>query len=141
MHAVVRGRVYPTEAQERVEQAIMNIVAGSKCTVVRYDTHLELEVSLNEASSLEWLRQRIHDLRIIDATRVRLQSNWDGIESHLCLDKQAAFWERIRVIDDSDEIPPLGSIEIVLGFDTPTEFHSFVSWLTPRTEKGRIVER
>lgn len=139
MQAVVRGRVYPTEDQERVEQAVRNVLTGIECTVVQHDAYLELEASFNDIKSLEWLRQRVHDLRIIDATRSRLRSDWDGAVTRLCIDKQAAFLGRVRIVDDSQENPSLGYIEITLQFNGPTEFNRFVTWMTPRTENGRIV--
>ncbi|RDE13054.1 MAG: hypothetical protein C4K47_06680 [Candidatus Thorarchaeota archaeon] len=139
MQGVARGKVYPTEDQERVEQAIKTVLSGGECTVVDHEAYAELEIAFNEAKSLEWLRQRIQDLRIIDAARTRLQSNWDGVRTRLCIDKQAAFLGRVRIIDDSEESPSLGYIEIMLQFDGLREFNRFVTWMTPRTENGRIV--
>jgi predicted RNA binding protein with dsRBD fold (UPF0201 family) len=139
MQGVARARVYPTEDQVRVDHAIKNVLANSSCRVVQQEACLELEAPFNEAKSLEWLRQRIQDLRIIDATRTRLQSNWDGTETHLCIDKQAAFLGRVRIIDDSEETPPLGYIEVSMQFDGRSEFDRFITWITPRTENGRIV--
>jgi predicted RNA binding protein with dsRBD fold (UPF0201 family) len=139
MQGVGRARVYPTEDREKVEQALRNLLGECSCKPVQYEGYLELETSFNGTKSLEWLRQRIQDIRIIDASRTRLQSNWDGTGTRLCVDKQAAFLGRLRVIDDSEELPSLGYIEVSVEFENPAEFSRFLTWITPRTESGRIV--
>ena len=137
MQAVVRSRVYPTEDRERVEKAIANIFADLSYAIVEDETYFEVQSSLNRVGSLDWLRQRIHELKIIDAVRSRLLSNWSGSSTWLCLDKQAAFSGRVRIADDSEESPPLGFIEIVLQFDTEPEFQRFLTWFVPRTARTR----
>lgn len=140
MQTIVRSRVYPTENQERVEKAITNIFADLSYIVVENETHFEVRSPLNRVGSLDWLRQRIHELKIIGVVRSRLLSNWNGRSTWLCLDKQAAFSGRVRVADDSEESSPLGFIEIAFEFDTDPEFQRFLSWFAPRTVDGHVVE-
>lgn len=140
MQTIVRSRVYPTEDQERVEKAITNIFADLSYIVVEDETHFEVQSHVDRAGALDWLRQRIHELRIIDAVRSRLLSNWNGRSTWLCLDKQAAFSGRVRIADDSEESPPLGFIEIAFEFETDPEFQRFLSWFAPRTVNGHVVE-
>ena len=139
MQGVARARAYPTENQGRVEQAIRSVLGDGKCKIVQHEGYVELETTFSEAKSVERLRQRIQELRIIDAARTRLQSNWDGTGTRLRIDKQAAFLGRVRIIDDSEETPSLGYIEVSMQFNSRTEFNRFITWITPRTENGHII--
>ena len=75
----------------------------------------------------------------IDAARKRLQSNWNGTSTNIHFDKQAAFTRKLRIIDDNQELPPLGSIEMIVTFDSEQEFEEFVNWFTPPTKDGKII--
>jgi predicted RNA binding protein with dsRBD fold (UPF0201 family) len=100
---------------------------------------VELNIALNEYQHIENLRLMIHDMRIIDAVRLRLQRNWNGMNTIIHLDKQVAYHHKIRLIDDSEEEPPLGTIEIQLNFDDENGFEKFLRWFTPPTQNGKVM--
>jgi predicted RNA binding protein with dsRBD fold (UPF0201 family) len=139
MHILVSSPVYPTEDRNRVEQGLSNLFVSSQFVQRTLGERSILATESEERASLNWLRQCVHDLRIIDATRARLTANWNGSSTILRLDKQMAFMGRARVIDDSEETPPLGCIEVQLDFEHEEAFRGFVAWFTPPTKDGRVI--
>ncbi|MEM2142165.1 MAG: RNA-binding domain-containing protein [Candidatus Thorarchaeota archaeon] len=131
--------VYPTEDDRVVSDAISSLIIGAKPTLRNDGLPRELYFEGEGMDLLAELRSMIHNLRIIDTVKSRLILNWNGQESFILLDKQAATIKRLRLVDDSEETPPLGSIMVKLEFTSRLEFESVLSWLTPRTEDGRIV--
>lgn len=139
MISTVRCLVNPTEDAEIIKKALLNLFPESKADRREMKASMELNILLNDRNDLEILRQMIHDARIIDAVRLRLERNWNGINTLIRFDKQVACIPRIRVLDDSEENPPLGAIEIQLDFDDESEFEQFIHWFTPPTKDGKIV--
>lgn len=100
-----------------------------------------LIVTFEQREVLRIIRQMIHERRIIDAVRARLRSNWNGSDSSFVrFDKQAATLRKLRLIDDRDERPPLGSIQLECIMTGEDEFSDFLNWFVPPTENGRIVQ-
>ena len=135
----VRCQVNPTEDSELVNQALLNLFPDSSCIRRELQMGVELNIALNEYQHIENLRLMIHDMRIIDAVRLRLQRNWNGMNTIIHLDKQVAYHHKIRLIDDSEEEPPLGTIEIQLNFDDENGFEKFLRWFTPPTQNGKVM--
>jgi predicted RNA binding protein with dsRBD fold (UPF0201 family) len=98
-----------------------------------------LQSEVNTESSLGTFRNLIHENRVIDAARRILEMNWNGTISSLRIDKQAAYRNKLRILDLDDE-PPLGFIDIIVTMNDDTQFEEFLKWLTPPTKDGRIVK-
>jgi len=139
MDILVRCSVNPTEDSQKVEQALKHIIGPQNLTHEDHDEISELIFSEFNQESLGFVRQSIHKERIIDAARKRLLSNWNGTSTQIHFDKQAAFVGKLRIIDDSESLPPLGTIEIVIIFEDEIQFEEFLHWFTPPTKDGRIV--
>ena len=139
MRGLVKCPVYTTEDQERVRKAVGNVIISNEPSFETYDGLIELKLSFEGRNDLEWLRNRIHELRIIDAVRARLRFNWNGLETRISFDKQAAYHGRIKLLDDREELPPLGCIELQLEFNNESEFEGFLRYFTPPTKEGRVV--
>ena len=139
MNILVRCPVFPTEDENRVRSALYNLFATE---TPEFDTHDEqvLLIITNNRDALEIVRQSIHSMRIIDAARRKLMQNWNGIGTSLFFDKQAAYYGTLRLIDELEENPPLGCIELEITTDNDAEFENLVNWLTPPTKDGRIVK-
>jgi predicted RNA binding protein with dsRBD fold (UPF0201 family) len=135
----IRCPVYPTEDQERVRKAVENVIFSNEFSFETHEGISEFRVSFEGKNNLEWLRNRIHELRIIDAVRARLRFNWNGLETRIIFDKQAAYHERIKLLDDREELPPLGCIELKFEFDNEDEFEGFLKHFTPPTKGGHVV--
>jgi predicted RNA binding protein with dsRBD fold (UPF0201 family) len=140
MEVFITCPVNPTEDIGKVEKALENLLGMSTFAVADNDDVLEISKSSTNRDTMNLIRQTIHETRVIDAARKRLKSNWNGTTTKIYFDKQAAFTRKMRIIDDNQELPPLGAIEIVLAFDSDSEFEEFVYWFTPPTKDGRIVD-
>lgn len=139
MEILITCPVNPTEDITRVRIALENLLGGPVSTATESDDISEISTSYNNRDGVSSLRQAIHETRIIDAARKRLESNWNGTSTKIYFDKQAAYAKKVRIIDDNQDFPPLGCIEVVYVFDSEQEFKEFVGWFTPRTKDGRII--
>ena len=128
--------IYPTEDTHLVSTAVKNLFPTADIEVDDNTIH----TTLASRDDVEWLRSRIFELRIIDATRSRLQANVRGASTRLLLDKQAALFGRVRIVDDSEESPPLGCIEVSFRFNRLSGLEDFMRWFTPPTENGHVVD-
>jgi predicted RNA binding protein with dsRBD fold (UPF0201 family) len=139
MKSTIRCIIHPTEDQERIEKAIENILGPVSLSSSTFDEFTEIYYPSVTKANLSMLRQLIHDKRILDAVRVRLRKNYDELVTFLHFDKQASFIGKIRLIDNTQEEPPLGAIEITFEFTSQSEFEEFLDWFSPRTKDGRII--
>lgn len=139
MQGSTKCPVYPTEDQDRVRKAVEYVINRNDFSYETHEGITELGISFEGRDSLEWLKSRIHELRIIDAVRARLRFNWNGLDTRIILDKQAAYHERIKLLDDREELPPLGCIELIFEFDNENEFENFLNYFVPPTKDGHIV--
>ena len=128
--------VFPTEDENRIEEALANLFhhVGTKHFHLEQCNNISLD--LTERDELSVLRQFVHELRIIDVMRRRLETNLIGTVTSFHLDKQAASLGKVRLLDDT---PPLGGIEIVIDFMNETELESFMSWFVPLTKDGKVI--
>lgn len=139
MQFTVKCLVYPTEDPQRVQDAIANIFGAVPVERIKKDGFPEIVSTELTQTNLTHIRQIIHDKRIIDAVRVRLLRNRDELNSTIFLDKQAAFVGKLRLLDNDNEDPPLGSIELLIDFAAESEFEKFLEWFTPPTKDGKII--
>ncbi|UCE10387.1 MAG: hypothetical protein JSW61_00240 [Candidatus Thorarchaeota archaeon] len=139
MNIEVACSVFPTENQYLVEKALTNLFGGVSLQREQKETITVLRTAADDREGIIWLRDRIHDLRIIDVARKLLIENWDEEQTYILFDKQAASQGRVRIVDDSDQDPPLGCVHTTLRFDSVKEFEDFLSWFAPMTQDGRII--
>lgn len=139
MHFIVKSLAYPTENPQRVQEAIENIFGSIPIEIVKKVNFSEISSPELVQTHLTHIRQAIHDKRIIDATRVRLLRNRDELTTMIFLDKQAASVGKLRLLDNENEDPPLGSIELRMNFVTDSEFEQFLTWFSPPTKDGKII--
>jgi len=127
----VRAPVKPTEDVEKVKKAVLNVFAGEVvvldegggyCTVEGYSTSREALVKLYNLIRAE---------QIEPAFRSYLLRNRRGNTITVLLHKQAAFMNKISLID-SDRESPLGAIHIEIETDNPDEL---IDWLAPPLEQ------
>ncbi len=131
--------VFPTEEIERVKAAVTNLFGNHSFETISED-HLRTLLFVSEKrSTVDLIRDLIYDLQILDVVRTRLIRNLESLESDIFLDKQAAYSGRLRIIDETQHKPSLGSIRLHLSFVSRSEFDDFLRWFSPRTEKGDVV--
>jgi len=141
MQILIKCLAHPTEDTNRVQEAIENLFGSIPFKIFERDDLLEIISTELTTSNLVHIRQIIHDKRIIDAVRARLNRNRDDLHSYILLDKQAAFVGKLRLLDNENENPPLGPIEIDFTFLTESDFEEFLEWFTPPTKDGKIISR
>ncbi len=139
MEVLVICPVNPTEDINKVSTSIENVLGRSDLSIIDSNQTQEISFSSTNRDTLNLVRQTIHENRIIDAARKRLSINWNGTSTKIHFDKQTAFAGKTRIIDDDQELPPLGSIEIIISFDSKSEFEDFINWFAPPTKNGRII--
>jgi predicted RNA binding protein with dsRBD fold (UPF0201 family) len=132
--------VYPTESAEKVEDCLLHLFPTMNTTTEKINGSWMVYAESRGLKSIEWMKTRIREIKIIDAVRRRLLSNWNGLETSVLLDKQAACSNRFRLLDDTEESPPLGSIQLVFTFDNEIEFQNTMKWIVPPTKDGRVVK-
>lgn len=140
MNIHVKCPVFPTENQEHIKSALANLFSDAPL-----DEEIDPDVTYfgfttSSQNILSSLRQLIHRTQIIDAVRVRLQSNLEELRTWLLIDKQTAFCGQLRLVASGDERPPLGCIEVIFQFEHESELEDFLVWLTPPTKNGRIIK-
>lgn len=135
MRVVVDCPTYPTEDPEKVLLAVTSLFPDLEFR----PTENGVRAETSGRSGLEWLRSRIFERRIIDATRARLYSNADDDHTRLHLDKQAGLHGRVRIVDEFEEEPPLGTIVVDFFFESTREMEEFIKWIAPPTEDGRAL--
>ncbi|RDE11085.1 MAG: hypothetical protein C4K48_12095 [Candidatus Thorarchaeota archaeon] len=141
MEITIRCPVHPTEDTERVKKAVETHLGDIPLGIVKHDQILEMTSTDTDRDRLSLVKQAIHEKRILAAVRTRLLKNFNDLEytTSIHLDKQAAFVGKFRLIDNDDENPPLGSIEIHLLFTSVPLFREFLDWFCPRTKDGKVI--
>ncbi len=137
MEILVRCPIYPTEDEERVCSALTYLFVSDGSCRETDDDYLML--MSNKRSSLNLIQQYIRNLRIINAVRKRVLSNWDGSRTFIYFDKQAAYNDKLRLVDETEEDLPLGCIELEVTFVDENEFERFLAWFAPPTKNGRVM--
>ncbi len=128
--------VYPTEDEGKVIKAMQTIIPFREEDVEVYgDVIKEVVVRKEGYESLIKLRSSFRNNRVLDTARSLLITSKGRLKT-LLFHKQAAYIGKVRLCDD-DSMSPLGVIRLKIRY----EGDPFVlaDWLTPRTEKGRIV--
>ena len=131
--------VFPTEDLEKVSIALTNLFPHINIDPESTQPMDKITMKISGKDSVAFLRQFVHETRIIDAVRKKLVANWTGSETIIHFDKQTAYIGKIRLIDEVDDVSSLGSIETKFIFENDTEFETFLSWFVPPTKDGRIV--
>ena len=141
MEMTIRCPVYPTEDIERVKKAVEAHLGNIQLEAVKHNEILEMTCTNPGRDCLSLVRHSIHEKRILAVVRTRLLKNFNDLEytTSMHLDKQAASVGKLRLIDNDDESPPLGSIEIHFLFTSVPLFREFLDWFCPRTKDGKVI--
>ncbi len=138
MRIIIRCPFFPTEASDLVTNAIHHIVPNVELGSIKGTECIWIQSEEMNESVLVPLREMIHENRIIDAARKTLRKSWTGTTAIMKLDKQAACYQKLRLVDQS-ESPPLGTIDIIISFEDDNQYDNFLTWFTPPTKDGKIV--
>jgi predicted RNA binding protein with dsRBD fold (UPF0201 family) len=137
MRIDVRCPVFHTEDEDRILLALNNFFVSSDLKY--HPKERVVKTTAVNRNALDFIRNAIHSSRIIDAVRSSLLRNMIGLETRMLIDKQAAYSGKFRLVDDREEEPPLGAIEIYMSFADEKEFETFLNWFVPPTKEGRVI--
>lgn len=122
----IETQVRPTESEEKVTKAIMNLFGN-------VETHVKLmyggEVVLSESKTITTLTKFQNLLRrecIRAAARMVLVAGTRDKTLTFCLNKQVAYVGHISFANEEAE-SPLGPIKVTIHTDNPREI---INWLT-----------
>ncbi|MCS7140397.1 MAG: hypothetical protein N3F04_04810 [Candidatus Nezhaarchaeota archaeon] len=138
MKIIVRAEIRPTEDEEKVRTAVLNVITPSSLKIEDLGTGKILIAEAERPKALERLHQRIRQQQILDSARL-MMLRWSSEDKVVFyLHKQAAFMNNITFCLPSRE-SPLGPIKVEI---TGVDAKSVIDWLAPPTSKGKpIFER
>ncbi|WP_321420060.1 RNA-binding domain-containing protein [uncultured Methanomethylovorans sp.] len=136
----VSARVNPTETEEKVRTAVQSIFPLTDITYnAANDTvlHGMVEGTTN-LEGLRHLHLLLREEEIIDTARTQLEVGIreDEPSTSFRISKFVAFVGRLNFPADEE---PLGSIHVTMSASSSFELHRLIEWLTPPTEKGKIL--
>jgi len=129
--------VKPTEDLEKVKKAVENVFNGEIVVVEEGDGYYHIQGFSNTRDSLVKLYNLIRVNQIIPATRSYLLKNTVNGIIRIMLHKQAAYVNKISLIDYEKE-SPLGPIIIEIETDNHFEV---IDWLAPETSTSQVKTR
>lgn len=126
----VEAPVKPTEVRERVADAIRSLFPEA-------DVSVESDRVTARTHSLEHVRERLFEQRILDTARTEFMRNRSRTGFEFRLKKQAGFRD---VVNFSVGNPAeLGDIDVRVSVEDP-DVESFIGYLAPPTEGGEPIE-
>lgn len=132
----VRVEVRPTENEEKVKQAVENLlsvtwVGEEKIGPVRF-----LQGVGAGAASLRKLHTALRKQRILDAARSYMLRGLGVDHVRFFLNKQAAFAGVVSFCSYEYGESPLGAITVIIRTSNPQRL---IDWLAPKTVEGKPV--
>jgi predicted RNA binding protein with dsRBD fold (UPF0201 family) len=125
----VESVVYPTEEEEKVRDALLNIFPTLSFRTANLKERVLLVGEGNGISDLSQIRDLISKERIPDSARRVFRSSTVSQKTIVYLNKQVAMVEHLSFCAPEGE-SPLGPITLTLESDKLDEV---IDWLAPRT--------
>ncbi|MHA1699342.1 MAG: RNA-binding domain-containing protein [Promethearchaeota archaeon] len=154
----VTTKIYPTEDDEKVIQALENVLEFKKEDVQEIPGKENIRLALDDSISYECEFKRVkielighqplrklHEMfrshYIVQAAREVLISakkqNPDGSsETTFMLNKQAALMKKVKFSEEGE--CPMGPIIVKIKSDD--DIQELINWLTPQTKNGYVIE-
>jgi len=127
----VSALVFPTEPEEKVRQAILNIFPGAKLHFIQQKGYVD---RLEGAAGLDHLHESLRKQKILDTARSAMYKGLKDDEISFELNKQAAFMNALSFLDHDVS---LGGIYVTIKYKDPM---LIIDWLAPETREGKPVE-
>lgn len=128
---IIETEVNPTEDEEKVRQAINNVVDNATITVKPAARGSTLTAEAKGQESLVKLRNILHNDRVRDAARRLLFKSIRGETLSFYLNKQVAYAGHVSFCEETAE-SPLGPLRFRIETD---DAQQLVEWLAEKTEK------
>lgn len=130
----VYAAVNPTELEEKVRSAILNIF--DQVEIIKEETPYEERfVGYGGIASLRILHSLLRKEQIIDTAHKQMYkgTSEDGTYTHFIINKQVAFVGKLNLPAQEE---PLGSIHVIIKASSQSELERLFEWIVPPTEKG-----
>jgi len=128
----VFASVNPTEAQEKVEQAILNFFP----VTLDQDDAIPGLYGEGDLECLRRLHLRLREERILDTARRIFLNGIEGYSTRFRLNKQVAFIGKLNFPAGEES---LGSIDVEISADNEDDLLTIIDWLAPQTVDGEPV--
>ncbi len=129
----VEAEIRPTESEENVKKAVLNLFEPVDMEIVGRGRYRRLVAESNSLRSLEKLHMLLRQERVLDAARRKMRQGMRARLIEFKLHKQAAYVGHLSFIDSDDE-SPLGAITFIIEAEDPGDI---IDWLAPRTSHGK----
>ena len=129
----VEAEIRPTEDEEKVRRAVLNVFDPLTMEIVEYGERRLLVAESHTYRSLRKLHNLLRRERILDAARKYLRRGTGGNLVIFKLNKQAAYMGHVSFVD-ADHESPLGAITFIIETSSPGEL---IDWLAPKTSRGK----
>ena len=125
----VETEIYPTESEEKVREAVLNILGNAVLEVRHSGKMCLLTADAKGQDSLIKLRNMLRNDRIRDAARKMLLRKIRENKVSFFLNKQVAFAGHVSFSEETAE-SPLGPLKIDITADNPGQL---IEWLAEKT--------
>lgn len=138
MKIIVETEIRPTEDEERVKKAVLNLFNPSSIRIEDRGRYKVLVAEAGEPEALQKLHLKLRAQRILDAAR-SMMMRWSSKDKVVFyIHKQAAFMDYITFCLPQGE-SPLGPIKVEI---VEVDAKAVIDWLAPPTSKGKpLFER
>lgn len=126
--------VYPTEVQEKVAAAIVNLIPVE---LKLADFGVPRLYGEGGIESLRKLHMLLRENRILDTARQVLLAGVEGDTTQFRLNKQVALMGKVNFPAGEET---LGSIHVEISAESGDELLKIIDWLAPGTVDGKPVE-
>lgn len=124
----IEAEINPTEDQEKVKMAIINILGNASMSIKPAHKGSVLTAEAKGQASLVNFRNLLRNDRIRDAARKLLFRSTHGNMISFCLNKQVAFAGHVSFSEEIAE-SPMGPLRVTIETDDPRQL---VEWLAEK---------
>jgi len=129
MKVIIEVEVRPTESEEKVKKAVFSIIKPTNLSIKElYEGFKLIRAECSSIECLEPLREIARRQQAEPALRSYLIKYKHGTKITLLLHKQAAYVEKLSLIDSERE-SPLGPIKLEIECSSEEELEELIDYL------------
>ncbi|MEM1549034.1 MAG: RNA-binding domain-containing protein [Candidatus Methanomethylicia archaeon] len=129
MKIIIKSEVKPTEDEEKVRKAILNIINSETIKLIEENGVKTLIAEGDNIEVLSKLRETLRRRRILTTAKAILKRSIMENKITFYLNKQAAYMGQVSFCEKDGE-SPLGPITIEITCNNIDEINEAINWLT-----------
>ncbi|MEM0085222.1 MAG: RNA-binding domain-containing protein [Candidatus Methanomethylicia archaeon] len=129
MKIIIKSEVKPTEDEEKVRKAILNIINSETIKLIEENGVKTLIAEGDNIEVLSKLRETLRRRRILTTAKAILKRSIMENKIAFYLNKQAAYMGQVSFCEKDGE-SPLGPITIEISCNNIDEINEAINWLT-----------